>query len=194
MPKNPLENLTDEHRFALAIVEMLHSLNMKKRIEFQKVAFLASRILAGLENLDMNVSSDFIPYNYGYFSEDMDESLQFLHDIGYIDQDNFALTDIGQEAFSELKAESPRALSKLSEIKKAFENLSAKDLIYATYRLYPESEERSQIADSVSSRVLDTVSFNIRNLADGTDIITNSEKGMKVRFRRDGKKVIVESL
>lgn len=117
-------------------------------LEVQKRAIILSKILG--------IELDFVPYKFGYYSEQITEKLNDER-LGYLISRNdkkYKLTEMGQKAYDhlleQLKAKNKEDVAQFLE---SLSKLNEDDLLALTYHLFPESMIESEIKERVKKRI-----------------------------------------
>lgn len=126
-------------------------------ILLMKEIFLMQNEFAPEENIKVQ-DAEFISYKYGPYSIDVDKVIDLMEDHGLIissgrkstNKEIFYLTSMGEErakkVFNKLNSSQQ---SKLSQLRKGWDQLGVKGILRLVYRNYPNYTEDSEIIKKV---------------------------------------------
>lgn len=183
------DDLSLNQKAVLLALDQIPPTHDGERLYFEKLLFMLTK--ADREELpELDIS--FEPYRFGMYSEYADEIVQGLQAQGLVDEGR--LLPEGRELAGRVRHEghSTPLVRALIEVSKFVEGLDTKDLLYATYKLYPEMARKSEIAHQVRSTRLEHFSVRVDALREGVLATTESDKGGKLRVTRKGRRLELE--
>ena len=143
----------------LALLYAADSYRIRGRTRFQKLAFLAEQRLE-----DEGISAyDFIPYDYGPFTDDLYIELEFLRDKGLVEESrtrtyggderyDYKLTREGRQTFEQNIPEEPSSPAEnrfetltevANDVVSEYNSIPISNLLKYVYEEYPEYAENS---------------------------------------------------
>ena len=143
----------------LALLYAADSYRIRGRTRFQKLAFLAEQ---RLEKEGIN-AYDFIPYDYGPFTDDLYIELEYLRDCGLVEESrtrtyggderyDYKLTQRGRQTFEQDIPENPSSPGEkrfetlmmiANDIVSEYNDIPISNLLEYVYEEYPEYAENS---------------------------------------------------
>lgn len=133
---------------------------VKQRLRLQKLMFLLQKEIIERKGLQASTEEyDFTAYNYGPFSDELMDDVEFLKDLGLIDviKENdvelYKITEKGERFLADFLKKAPDPLKKLfqsikhevEKLKKKWNKEPLKKLLRYVYEYYPEYTEKSLI-------------------------------------------------
>ena len=182
-------DLTTDQKAVLLSLASLDNKNSQYRIYFEKFLFLLTKSLPDvLEDLN----DTFEAYKLGPYNEYADEIVDGLRDYNLMTSEK-DLSEEGKRLANELRndKECQPIISKIQELNETLTELNVNDLLYLTYRLYPDYASQSVIAENVKSDKLETFKLNVDNLKEGQVLSVRSDKGNDIKVKKDGNKLII---
>jgi len=154
------DDFNDSDRLVLSIISNSGKSIMRTRL--QKSALVYSKVFGDIVK--------HIAYSFGGYSEDVDESVDTLLDVGAITdtKNGYALTPYGKNMADFLRRVSSEYVdvdAHSKQLSNALNGVSDRELVGLTYHLYPETSEGSIIKESVD-RLNKTLSVNGKDLSD----------------------------
>jgi len=138
---------------------------VKQRLRLQKLMFLLQKEIVERKGLQASTEEyDFTAYNYGPFSDELIDDIEFLKDLELIDviKENdvelYKITEKGRKFLADFLQKAPSSSKKLLQtVKREIENLKKKwnkeplkKLLRYVYEYYPEYTEKSLIRHLLS--------------------------------------------
>ena len=149
--------------YALLLLGACEGKPIIHKLRLQKLIFLLQKeiIEPGLLSI-IQGSYDFRPYNYGPFSEEVIDDIEFLKDLGLVEvaekngSEVYKLTNKGKQLFEKIlstfknDAQFRKAFEKITELKKRWVKEELEKLLKYVYERYPEYTEKSMIKHLLS--------------------------------------------
>lgn len=137
------EDLNDSDMLVLSLI----SKKRLMRTRLQKTALLYCKIFD-------TKTVNHVAYNFGGYSEDVDESLDTLIDLGAIAEDKgyYSTTEYGKKLISYLEKTDGNYVNMdrdTEKVSKSLDEVSDRELIGLSYHYYPELAKESTIKESV---------------------------------------------
>ena len=150
----------------LYILLLLNEGSVREKLRLQKLMFLLQKEIVERKGLKISIDQyDFTAYNYGPFSDELIDDVEFLKDLGLInvkkenDIEIYEITKKGRKFLADLSKRIPNFTKNLLQsIEREIENLRRKwdkeplkKLLRYVYENYPEYTEKSLIKHLLSS-------------------------------------------
>lgn len=168
-------DLTDEQRAVLFIVDKLSKRFAIDKLYVQKMVFLMSKIVP-----DSVEIYDYEPNNMGMYSPDVDLILEREQSLGVLEGLN--PTKLGNEIVSEISKEDK--IKKLDTVFKEISDLNKNDIVYLLYHLYPNLTTNSTIKEKVDSYNLQSLTLDLTKLKEGKETEIKTDKGNLITIKR----------
>ncbi|AKG91893.1 hypothetical protein GAH_00772 [Geoglobus ahangari] len=162
--KNNYEDFIKEDAEEMSYYDKLTLITIKseggksRATRIQKLGLIINAIKEG------KTPSSHGPYFYGGFSDDIEESLNYLLESGMIKIENgeYALTEYGRKILEYLEKKLDDDYKKLKEIVEditpPLKKLNDRDLVTLTYLLFPELAKNSLIKEEIE-KILESGKF-----------------------------------
>lgn len=158
-----------------SLLYLLYSQNkapIRGRTMLQKEMFLVANFIQ-----DLWISANFVPYNHGAYSEDVEVSLDELKSYGLVkEEDNkIYLSDFGEDVLKKvISSLSHEETKSIDEFKEFMNNMTLREALvyhYFTFKFF--AKDSAMIKDIVASRLIATISLYRKGLI-------NLEKAMSL--------------
>lgn len=175
--------LSMNQRAILLALDKVPPTRSGERLYLEKLLFLIAK--SDQDEL-RDLGDSFEPYKFGMYSEFADEILNGLEAIGL--SEDSRILEPGRAVALKIRSdpESRELVETADAVARFAEGLETEDLVYLTYRLYPELTKKSEIAGRVESKTLEHFSIAIRDLQEDTPVTIQSDKGGRVVATRRG--------
>ncbi len=183
------DDLTIDQKAVLLSLASLNKKYSRSRIYFEKFLFLLTK---SLPDLLEDLNNTFEAYKMGPYNEYADEIIEGLRDLHLLEPDN-QLSEEGEMVVQELRndKESQPILNKIHELKEILDDINVDDILFLTYKLYPDYASQSVITDKVRSDKLEAYKIDLSNLREGQILSVKSDKGNSIKVKREGNRLVI---
>jgi len=168
---------------------------LSTELRIQKLGFLLAK---SLQDEELDKDFDFVPYDYGPFSENLDSAIDLLGSQGYLTKDDdrnvYRVTAEGKKIAELLARKNTHRAQIAKDLVEYLGKLHTDDLVGVVYELYPEYARSSVILDRLKRRrSYDSVTVPTTSAKGEQSHIVKSRLGRKLVVKAEGDTVhIVE--
>ncbi len=185
-----IEDLTQEQRFLLIVLDKFGKDILKDNLYLQKVFFLITKIFP--KELEY-FNTDYSAYNLGPYSTLVSETVERVKELGIIDRDTDNFSEEGLKLLRRVENKEKSKVQEVNEFLTAIEKIPKDELLYVIYTLYPEYAIKSKIKDQVHSALYESTTIELEKLKEGEEVMFKTDKNNFVKvIKRKGKIVIID--
>lgn len=184
-------DLSFNQKVILLTLEALPSTSKADRLYFEKFLFVMTKRDPALFE---DINETFEAHKAGPYNEYVDEVLQGLGDHGLLKGQEPTLEGANLARSLRGDREVAPVVHRLAEMADVLRGFSVDDLLYLTYRLYPEFAVASKIQHRIRSETLESFSIHLAQIPDGGELVVGSDKGSRIRVARRGQAVTITPL
>lgn len=185
-----IEDLTQEQRFLLIVVNKFGKEILKDNLYLQKVFFLITKLFP--EEMEY-FNTDYSAYNLGPYSTLVSETVERVKELGIIDRDTDDFSKEGLGLLRRVEVKEKENANELNEFLSEIEKIPKDELLYVIYTLYPEYAIKSKIKDNVHSALFESATIELEKLREGETVTFKTDKETYIKvIKKKGKIVIVD--
>ena len=166
-----------------------HQLRQWDKTSLQKIVFLLTKSYPN----DLNrYNNDFVPYDFGPYSEEVEEDVAWMQTIGVLDY-QLKVREENNNLITQIESLNPEIIDHVDEFMTGFIDLNRDELLYIVYNLYPTYITSSKIVRKVNKLVkFESFKIPLSKLEETQTLQIVSDKGNVVSVRLENGKLIVK--